>query len=87
MHPFLQNISLMNSKKITMSLSHEYRQSSRVTLIHHQGTICGVAVPPEAGKRSLLVAAYMTKGLKAQGRCSFQSSVRPVPCADTAACI
>jgi hypothetical protein len=23
------------------------------TLIHHQGIICGVAFPPEAGKRSL----------------------------------
>jgi hypothetical protein len=41
------------------------------TLIHHQGIICGVAFPPEAGKRLLLLAAY----------CCIRHSRRPsAPC-------
>jgi hypothetical protein len=34
------------------------RKPGEMPLIHHQGIICGVAFPPEAGKRSLLLAAY-----------------------------
>jgi len=35
-----------------------WNRDTASTLIHHQEIICGVAFPPEAGKRSLLLAAY-----------------------------
>jgi hypothetical protein len=63
-------------------------------LIHHQAVICGVAFLPEAGRRSLLLAGYVIRWLKAYGTrlkvflvFILPCAARPVPCADTAPCI